>query len=89
MCPRHHLELVMGSIKNFGDVFCLTNAPTTFMSLVNGVFNPFLDSFMIVIIDDILVYSKSEKDHVDHLRIDLGVLGKQSCTEKFLSLNFG
>lgn len=59
--------------------FCLTNAPTTFMSLVNGVFNPFLDSFMIVIVDDILVYSKSEGENANHLRIVLRVLGKQVC----------
>ncbi len=69
--------------------FGLTNALASFISLMNGVFKPFLNSFVILIIDDFLVYSKSEKDHVDHLRIDLGVLGKQSCTEKFLSLNFG
>ena len=63
--------------------FGLTNAPTTFMSLVNGVFKPFLDSFVIVFIDDILVYSKSEKEHDDHLRSVLGVLGKQKLYAKF------
>ncbi|WMV58196.1 hypothetical protein MTR67_051581 [Solanum verrucosum] len=57
--------------------FGLTNAPATFMSLINGVFKPFLDSFVIVFIDDILVYLRSEEEHADHLRIVLGVLGKQ------------
>ncbi|WMV57246.1 hypothetical protein MTR67_050631, partial [Solanum verrucosum] len=48
-----------------------------FMSLMNRVFKPFLDLFAIVFIDDILVYSKSEEEHADHLRIVLSVLGKQ------------
>ncbi|WMV28852.1 hypothetical protein MTR67_022237 [Solanum verrucosum] len=54
------------------------------MSLMNGMFKPFLDLFVIVLIDDILVYSKSEEEHVDHLRIVLGVLGKQSLYLKTL-----
>ncbi|WMV20192.1 hypothetical protein MTR67_013577 [Solanum verrucosum] len=63
--------------------FGLTKAPTIFMSLMNGVFTPFLDSFVVVFIDDILVYSKSEEEHADHLRIVLGVRGKESLQHVF------
>ena len=51
--------------------FGLTNAPAAFMEFMNGVFRPYLDSFVIVFIDDILVYSKTKEDHVRHLRIVL------------------
>ena len=51
--------------------FGLTNAPATFMDLMHRVFHPYLDCFMVVFVDDILIYSKSEEDHEGELRIVL------------------
>ena len=49
--------------------FRLTNAPTAFMDFMHRVFQPYLDQFMVVFVDDIFIYSKSEEEHEDHLRI--------------------
>ena len=54
--------------------FGLTNAPVAFMDLMNRVFHPYLDRFVIVFIDDILVYSKNVDEHAMHLRIILQTL---------------
>ena len=63
--------------------FGLTNAPVTFMDLMNGVFKPYLDSFVIVFIDDILIYSRSKEEHEHHLRIVLGILKEKKLYAKF------
>nr|GFB85127.1 putative reverse transcriptase domain-containing protein [Tanacetum cinerariifolium] len=68
--------------------FGLTNAPTVFMDLMNRVYKPCLDKFMIVFIDDILVYSKDEKEHEEHLRQILELLKKEELYVKFSKYEF-
>ena len=51
--------------------FELTNAPAYFMSMMNKVFMEYLDKFVVVFIDDIVVYSKNEEEHKEHLRLVL------------------
>jgi len=54
--------------------FGVTNAPAIFMNLMNRVFSPFLDKFVVIFINDILIYSKNEEEHTEHLRIVLQTL---------------
>jgi hypothetical protein len=68
--------------------FGLTNAPVHFMYLMNLVFMPELDKFMVVFIDDILVYSENEEDHAEHLRIVLTRLREHQLYAKFSKCEF-
>lgn len=68
--------------------FGLTNAPAAFMDLMNRVFQPFLDQFVVVFIDDILVYSETEAKHDEHLRIVLRVLREKEFFAKFSKCEF-
>ncbi|KAL4016769.1 hypothetical protein IC575_024426 [Cucumis melo] len=68
--------------------FCLTNAPAVFMDLMNRVFREFLDTFVIVFIDDILIYSKTEAEHEEHLRIVLQTLRDNKLYAKFSKCEF-
>jgi hypothetical protein len=69
-------------------LFGLTNAPAHFMYLMNSVFMPELDEFVIVFIDDILIYSRSEEEHVRHLRVILKRLRDHQLYAKFSKCTF-
>ena len=68
--------------------FGLTNAPATFMDLMHRVFQPYLDQFFIVFVDDILIYSQSEREHEGHLRIVLQLLRDHQLYAKFSKCEF-
>ena len=68
--------------------FGLTNASAAFMNLMNRVFQPFLDRFVVVFIDDILVYSETEAKHDEHLRTVLQVLREKELYAKFSKCEF-
>ncbi|KAL4016328.1 hypothetical protein IC575_023976 [Cucumis melo] len=77
-----HYEFI---VMSFG----LTNAPAVFMDLMNRVFREFLDTFVIVFIDDILIYSKTEAEHEEHLRLVLQTLRIISCMQSSRNASFG
>ena len=68
--------------------FGLTNAPATFMDLMNRIFRPYLDQFVIVFINDILVYSRSELEHERHLGLELQTLRQHQLYAKFSKCEF-
>ncbi|GJU70393.1 putative reverse transcriptase domain-containing protein [Tanacetum coccineum] len=68
--------------------FGLTNAPAVFMDLINRVCKPYLDKFVIVFINDILIYSHNKEEHANHLRIILELLKKEKLYAKFSKCDF-
>ena len=68
--------------------FGLTNAPAAFMDLMLRVFQPYLDWFFVVFVDDILIYSKFEEEHEGHLRIVLQALRDHKLYAKFSKCEF-
>ena len=71
--------LYVYTVMSFG----LTNAPAYFMNMMNKVFMEFLDKFVVVFIDDILVYSKNEEEHKEHFRLVLEKLREHQLYAKF------
>ncbi|KAG8478886.1 hypothetical protein CXB51_028729 [Gossypium anomalum] len=68
--------------------FGLTNAPAMFMDLMNRIFRPYLDRFVVVFIDVILVYSRNETEHAEHLRLVLQILRDKQLYAKFSKCEF-
>ena len=68
--------------------FGLTNASATFMDLMNMVFQPYVDQFVVVFIDDILVYSKDAQEHEQHLKIVLQTLREKKLYDKLSKCDF-
>jgi hypothetical protein len=68
--------------------FGLTNAPAYFMCLMNKVFMEYLDKFVVVFIDDLLIYSKTEEEHEEHLRLVLQKLREHQLYDKFSKCDF-
>ncbi|GAU47235.1 hypothetical protein TSUD_242850 [Trifolium subterraneum] len=68
--------------------FGLTNAPAVFMDYTNRIFQPYLDKFVVIFIDDILIYSKDPQEHAEHLRIVLNILREKQLYAKFSKCEF-
>ena len=68
--------------------FGLTNAPATFSRLMNSIFMEYLDKFVVVYLDDILIYSKNEEEHAEHLRLVLEKLREHRLYAKFSKCEF-
>ena len=69
-------------------LFGLTNAPKAFMDLMHRVFQPYLNQFIVVFVDDILIYSQSEEENEDHLRIVLQTLREHQLYAKCSKCEF-
>jgi len=82
-------ESVFPALKYaFGAAFGVTNAPAVFMDYMNKIFRPFLDKFVVVFIDDILIYYRNQEEHVEHLRLMLGILREKQLYAKLSKYEF-
>jgi hypothetical protein len=86
--PKTALSTRYGLYESTVMSFGLTNAPAYFMNLMNKVFMEYLDRFVVVFIDDILIYSKSDSDHEEHLRLVLQKLRDNQLYAKYSKCKF-
>ena len=86
--PKTAFRTQYGNYEFLVMPFGLTNGPTAFMDLMNRVFQPYLDQFVVVFIDDILVYSKDAQEHEQHLRIVLQILREKQLFVKLRKCDF-
>ncbi|XP_060972248.1 uncharacterized protein LOC133038182 [Cannabis sativa] len=86
--PKTALRTRYGHYEFLVMSFGLTNAPTAFMDMMNRVFKEYLDKFVVVFIDDILIYSKTMEEHEEHLRMTLNRLKENQLYAKFKKCEF-
>ena len=86
--PKTGFRTCYGNFEFTVMPFGLTNAPAAFMDLMHRVFQPYLDQFVVVFMDDILIYSQSEWEHEYHLRIVLQLLRDHQLYAKFSKCQF-
>ncbi|GKF04218.1 putative reverse transcriptase domain-containing protein [Tanacetum coccineum] len=86
--PKTDFKTRYGHYKFQVMPFGLTNVPTVFMDLMNRMCKPYLDKFVIVFVDDILIYSSNKEEHEDHLRIILELIKKEKLYAKFSKHDF-
>ncbi|GJX96050.1 putative reverse transcriptase domain-containing protein [Tanacetum coccineum] len=91
-CGRRQFEVCLQTLRAITNFHVmplgLTNAPAVFMNLMNRVCKPYLDKFVIVFIDDIMIYSKNEQEHKEHLKQILELLKKEELYAKFSKCEF-
>nr|GEY94541.1 putative reverse transcriptase domain-containing protein [Tanacetum cinerariifolium] len=85
---KNNIQNSVWALRVLGHAFGLANAHAVFMDLMNRVYKPYLDKFVIVFIDDILIYSKNEKEHKEHLKVILELLKKEKLYAKFSKCKF-